>query len=52
MICQRMELGEPGQLGPAAPGGGGGLGLPIDVDTVALCAGTTANPIIAQTTPA
>jgi glutamate synthase (NADPH) small chain len=50
MRCQEMELGEPDASGRRRP-------VPsreefdLDVDTVIYALGTTANPIIAQTTP-
>jgi glutamate synthase (NADPH) small chain len=51
MICQRMELGEPDSSGRRRPVAVQGSDFPIDVDTVVYALGTTANPIIAQTTP-
>jgi homotetrameric NADPH-dependent glutamate synthase len=51
MICQRMELGEPDSSGRRRPVAVAGSDFLIDVDTVIYALGTTANPIIAQTTP-
>jgi glutamate synthase (NADPH) small chain len=51
MICQRMELGEPDSSGRRRPVPVAGSEYLIDVDTVIYALGTTANPIIAQTTP-
>jgi homotetrameric NADPH-dependent glutamate synthase len=51
MICQRMELGEPDASGRRRPVAVAGSEFLIDVDTVIYALGTTANPIIAQTTP-
>ena len=51
MICQKMELGEPDASGRRRPEPVKGSDFKIDVDTVIYALGTTANPIIAQTTP-
>jgi glutamate synthase (NADPH/NADH) small chain len=51
MRCQKMELGEPDASGRRRPVAVEGSDFPIDVDTVIYALGTTANPIIAQTTP-
>ena len=51
MMCQRMELGEPDASGRRRPVAVEGSEFLIDVDTVIYALGTTANPIIAQTTP-
>jgi homotetrameric NADPH-dependent glutamate synthase len=51
MRCQKMELGEPDASGRRRPVPVGGSDFLIDVDTVIYALGTTANPIIAQTTP-
>jgi homotetrameric NADPH-dependent glutamate synthase len=51
MRCQKMELGEPDASGRRRPVPMAGSEFPIDVDTVVYALGTTANPIIAQTTP-
>ena len=50
-ICQKMELGEPDASGRRRPVPVSGSDFLIDVDTVIYALGTTANPIIAQTTP-
>jgi glutamate synthase (NADPH/NADH) small chain len=49
--CQKMELGEPDSSGRRRPVPVAGSDFLIDVDTVIYALGTTANPIIAQTTP-
>jgi glutamate synthase (NADPH/NADH) small chain len=49
--CQQMELGEPDASGRRRPVPKPGSEFEIDVDTVIYALGTTANPIIAQTTP-
>ena len=49
--CQKMELGEPDASGRRRPVAVEGSDFLIDVDTVIYALGTTANPIIAQTTP-
>jgi glutamate synthase (NADPH/NADH) small chain len=49
--CQQMELGEPDASGRRRPVPKPGSEFDIDVDTVIYALGTTANPIIAQTTP-
>jgi glutamate synthase (NADPH/NADH) small chain len=51
MICQKMELGEPDSSGRRRPVVVPGSEFTIDVDTIIYALGTTANPIIAQTTP-
>jgi glutamate synthase (NADPH/NADH) small chain len=51
MRCQKMELGEPDSSGRRRPVAVEGSDFPMDVDTVIYALGTTANPIIAQTTP-
>ena len=51
MLCRRMELGEPDASGRRRPVPVAGPDLLLDVDTVIYALGTTANPIIAQTTP-
>jgi homotetrameric NADPH-dependent glutamate synthase len=49
--CEKMELGEPDASGRRRPVPVAGSEFEIDVDTVIYALGTTANPIIAQTTP-
>jgi glutamate synthase (NADPH/NADH) small chain len=51
MRCQKMDLGEPDSSGRRRPVAVEGSDFLIDVDTVIYALGTTANPIIAQTTP-
>jgi len=51
MRCQKMELGEPDSSGRRRPVPIPGSEFLLDVDTVVYALGTTANPIIAQTTP-
>jgi len=51
MRCQKMELGEPDASGRRRPVPMAGSDFLIDVDTVIYALGTTANPIIAKTTP-
>ena len=51
MRCQKMELGEPDASGRRRPVPVQGSDFLLDVDTVIYALGTTANPIIAQTTP-
>jgi homotetrameric NADPH-dependent glutamate synthase len=51
MRCQKMELGEPDSSGRRRPVPVAGSEFLLDVDTVIYALGTTANPIIAQTTP-
>ena len=51
MECVRMELGEPDESGRRRPVPVSGSEEVLDVDTVICALGTTANPIIAQTTP-
>lgn len=49
--CEKMELGEPDASGRRRPVAVPGSEFDIEVDTVIYALGTTANPIIAQTTP-
>jgi homotetrameric NADPH-dependent glutamate synthase len=51
MRVQKMELGEPDASGRRRPVAVEGSDFLLDVDTVIYALGTTANPIIAQTTP-
>src|SRR5207342_3145083 len=51
MRVQKMELGEPDSSGRRRPVAVEGSDYLIDVDTVIYALGTTANPIIAQTSP-
>jgi homotetrameric NADPH-dependent glutamate synthase len=51
MKVQKMELGEPDASGRRRPVPVEGSEFVLDVDTVIYALGTTANPIIAQTTP-
>jgi len=51
MECVQMELGEPDDSGRRRPIPVPGTEQVLDVDTVISALGTTANPIIAQTTP-
>jgi len=51
MRCQKMELGEPDASGRRRPVPVAGSEFLLDLDTVIYALGTTANPIIAQTTP-
>ncbi len=51
MRVQKMELGEPDSSGRRRPVPVEGSEFLLDVDTVVYALGTTANPIIAQTTP-
>jgi homotetrameric NADPH-dependent glutamate synthase len=51
MRVQKMELGEPDSSGRRRPVPVEGSDFLIDVDTVIYALGTTANPIISQTTP-
>jgi homotetrameric NADPH-dependent glutamate synthase len=51
MRVQKMELGEPDASGRRRPVPVEGSEFLLDVDTVIYALGTTANPIIAQTTP-
>jgi len=51
MKCLKMELGEPDASGRRRPVPAPGSEFLLDVDTVIYALGTTANPIIAQTTP-
>ena len=49
--CQEMELGEPDASGRRRPVPKPGSEFDLDVDTVIYALGTTANPIVKQTTP-
>jgi glutamate synthase (NADPH/NADH) small chain len=51
MECLRMELGEPDSSGRRRPIPVEGTEFLFEVDTVVYAIGTSANPIIAQTTP-
>jgi glutamate synthase (NADPH/NADH) small chain len=51
MRIQKMELGEPDSSGRRRPIPVEGSEFLLDVDTAIYALGTTANPIIAQTTP-
>jgi len=51
MRVQKMELGEPDSSGRRRPVPVEGSEYLLDVDTVIYALGTSANPIIAQTTP-
>jgi glutamate synthase (NADPH/NADH) small chain len=51
MRVQKMQLGEPDASGRRRPVAVEGSEFLLDVDTVIYALGTTANPIIAQTTP-
>jgi homotetrameric NADPH-dependent glutamate synthase len=51
MRVQKMELGEPDSSGRRRPIPVEGSEFLLDVDTAIYALGTTANPIIAQTTP-
>jgi glutamate synthase (NADPH/NADH) small chain len=51
MRVQKMELGEPDSSGRRKPIPVEGSEFLLDVDTVIYALGTTANPIVAQTTP-
>lgn len=51
MRVQKMELGEPDASGRRRPVPVEGSEFLLDVDTVIYALGTTANPIVAQTTP-
>jgi glutamate synthase (NADPH/NADH) small chain len=51
MECVRMELGEPDESGRRRPVPVAGSEMVLDVDTVICALGTSANPVIAQTTP-
>ena len=51
MMVQKMELGEPDASGRRRPVAVPGSEFLLDVDTVIYALGTTANPIISQTTP-
>jgi len=51
MECIRMELGEPDQSGRRRPVPISGSEFIMEVDTVIIAIGTSANPIIAHSTP-
>jgi len=51
MECVGMELGEPDESGRRRPVPKAGTERILDVDTVICALGTSANPVIAQTTP-
>jgi glutamate synthase (NADPH) small chain len=51
MECIRMELGEPDASGRARPVPVKGSEFVFEVDTIVYAIGTSANPILAQTTP-
>jgi homotetrameric NADPH-dependent glutamate synthase len=51
IVCQRMELGEPDSSGRRRPVPVPGSEFPMELDTMIYALGTSANPIIAQTTP-
>ena len=51
MECVEMELGEPDASGRRRPIPKAGTEKILDVDTVISALGTSANPVIAQTTP-
>jgi glutamate synthase (NADPH/NADH) small chain len=51
MECIRMELGEPDASGRARPVPVKGSEFLFEVDTIVYAIGTSANPIVAQTTP-
>jgi len=51
MECIRMELGEPDKSGRRRPIPMEGTEFMFEVDTVVYAIGTSANPILAQTTP-
>jgi glutamate synthase (NADPH/NADH) small chain len=51
MTCQKMELGEPDESGRRRPVPIPGSEFDLNVDTVICALGTTANPVIAATTP-
>lgn len=51
MRCQKMELGEPDSSGRRRPVPVEGSEFDMAVDTVIYALGTSANPIISQTTP-
>ncbi|MGA2040070.1 MAG: NADPH-dependent glutamate synthase [Bryobacteraceae bacterium] len=51
MRCQKMELGAPDASGRRSPVPIAGSEFLLDVDTVIYALGTSANPIIAQTSP-
>lgn len=49
--CQKMELGEPDSSGRRRPIAVKGSEFDLEADTVIYALGTSANPIVAQTTP-
>ncbi len=51
MVCNQMELGEPDESGRRRPVVIKGSEFTIEVDTVVVAIGTTANPVIPRTTP-
>jgi len=51
MRCQKMALGEPDESGRRRPVAVPGSDFEMTVDTVIYALGTSANPVIAQTTP-
>ena len=51
MRCQEMELGEPDSSGRRRPVPIPGSEFDMELDTVVYALGTSANPIISQTTP-
>jgi len=51
MVCNRMELGEPDGSGRRRPIVIPGSEFTVEVDTVVVAIGTTANPVIPRTTP-
>jgi glutamate synthase (NADPH/NADH) small chain len=51
MECLRMELGEPDASGRRRPVPREGSEFVIDADTVVIAIGSSANPLIQQTTP-
>lgn len=51
LVCEEMTLGEPDESGRRRPIPKPGTEGVLDVDTVISALGTTANPILAQTTP-
>jgi glutamate synthase (NADPH/NADH) small chain len=51
MVCNRMELGEPDGSGRRRPIVIPGSEFTVEVDTVVVAIGTTANPVIPRPTP-
>ncbi|MCC6858989.1 MAG: NADPH-dependent glutamate synthase [Bryobacterales bacterium] len=51
IVCQKMDLGEPDASGRRRPVPVPGTEFPMTLDTIIYALGTSANPIIAQTTP-